>query len=118
MGCESSSFRTGNEQIELPTPSFSELDEYRQSYQLINIELVGYFSYSFENVALYRTKRSGTDEAIWIDFSDNITDSLNEEILENLKGRKIRVQGNFDKNKRGHLGSYFGTIELDFLETI
>ena len=117
IGCESTSIRKGKEQIELPTPSFSNLVETRQAYHLSNIELSGYFNYSFENVALYKTKHSGTDEAIWIDFSHNLAESLNEEILENLNGRKIKVQGNFDKNDRGHLNLFIGTIEVDFLET-
>lgn len=76
IGYESGYIRKGNEQIELPTPSFSDLVENLQSYHLTNIELSGYFNYSFENVALYTTKHSGTNEAIRIDFSDNLTDSL------------------------------------------
>lgn len=118
FGCKSDPIQTGNEQNGIPTPTISELTLDQQSYHLKNIELTGYFNYTFENVAVYSTERSGTDEAVWVDFSDSLDNSLTEETLENLQGRKLRVQGTFDATRGGHLGVYIGTMELTFLETL
>ena len=117
-GCESNPIRTGNEQLQLPVPSFSELDKNGQLYHLTNIELSGYFNYSFENVALYRTKFSEMDEAVWIDFSNSLNESLKEETLERLTGKKIRIQGKFNSERQGHLRLFIGTVIIEYLEEI
>lgn len=67
---------------------------------------------------LFERKRSDPDEAVWVDFSDELTEQIDEELFNKLQGRKLRVQGTFNAKGHGHLMQYIGTIELDFLETL
>ncbi|MBX2965826.1 MAG: hypothetical protein KF845_06750 [Cyclobacteriaceae bacterium] len=118
FGCKPEPVRSGEENFGIETVAISELQTNSKAYHLSNVELTGYFNYSFEDVAIYAGKRSGTDEAVWVDFSDNLERSISEELLESLQGRKIRIQGNFDATKTGHMGVYIGTVEITYLETI
>jgi hypothetical protein len=66
------------------------------------IEISGIYYEQFENVAIYLNRDSDTGEAIWVDMLD---------AREDLNGKRIRLKGKFDRNEKGHLGQYLGTIK-------
>ena len=69
------------------------------------VTVEGFFSYSFEDVALYPRPGSG-GEGAWLSFKSRISDSL----LRGLHGKKIAVTGEVDTTDKGHLNSCYCTI--------
>lgn len=65
------------------------------------IEISGIYFEQFENVAIYLNRDSFRDEAIWVDMVNS---------REDLSGKRIKLKGRFDRNQKGHLGLYLGTI--------
>ncbi|MEO9803940.1 MAG: hypothetical protein ABJF04_11855 [Reichenbachiella sp.] len=117
LGCKLDPIRTGTEQLNLPTPRITELKRSSDFHQK-TIELTGYYFSGFELSGLFESKNSGQEEAVWVDFSDELNKHIDSAMEERLQGRKLRVQGIFNATSRGHLGIYIGTVELDFLETV
>lgn len=72
------------------------------------IMITGTFHYNFEDVAIYLSSKSGKEEAIWTNFS-NTSEQLDS--IEGLNGKIVRIKGTFNKNDRGHLGQYAGSLE-------
>jgi hypothetical protein len=75
-------------------------------FQGQEIIITGVFHYQFEDVAIYLTKNSETEEALWVNYSEKFDSSV-----EGLHGQKIKVKGTFDKHSKGHLGQYAGSLE-------
>ena len=76
------------------------------------IQIEGYFSYEFENVAVYPTKWSETSSALWLNFSDNI--AINNDGLNALNQKKVVLIGRVNKNRKGHLGGYMASVDSVF----
>lgn len=71
------------------------------------IEVTGIIHERFEDNAIYLTHNSSMDKALWIEYSELFM-LLNT--FEGLDGQRIKVKGEFDKNGKGHLGQYAGTL--------
>lgn len=116
-GCTSKPIKLGPELAGLPTPDISELATNTEFHNQ-KIELTGYYFSEFELSGLFERKRSHTDEAIWVNFSDELREQITDEQFQKLLGRKLKVQGMYNAKSRGHLMQYIGTIEINFLETL
>ncbi len=117
VGCKLEPIQVGTEQLNLATPKMAELKNGSNFHQK-TIELTGYYFSGFELSGLFESKNSKQEEAVWVDFSDDLNEQIDSTMEQRLQGRKLRVQGTFDATSKGHLGIYLGTIELEFLETI
>lgn len=65
------------------------------------IKIEGYFSYNFEDVAVYSSRHVRTAHAISIDFKYEI--ELQNDKLQKLAGKKVVVFGRLDPNGRHQL---------------
>ena len=83
--------------------------------QLITVE--GYLSVEFEDFALYLSHDDydhlNGDNAVWVDFKPGILRgpagvSPNENKV--WQGEFVSVEGTFDANSHGHMGSFAGAI--------
>ena len=72
------------------------------------IIITGIFHEQFEDNAIYLTETNDKSEAIWVDFSKMFM-LLNT--FTKLDRQKIKIIGTFDKNDKGHLGQYAGSIK-------
>jgi len=88
----------------IPQMSFGEL---RNSKKVDGktVSMKGVFSYNFEDVALYPNQ---FDEGIWLSGSALAGES--DSLLKKLNGKIILVIGTIDLSRKGHLGSYFCTL--------
>lgn len=87
---------------------FEQLLQSPDKFQGQEIEITGIIHERFEDNAIYLTKNSSMDKAVWIEYS-KLFMSLNTFI--GLDGQKIKVKGEFDKDDKGHLGQYAGTLK-------
>lgn len=117
FGCTSEPIRLGTELADLATPYISELATKNEFHQQ-KIELTGYYFCEFEMSGLFERKRSDTDEAVWVNFSDKLSGQIKDKQFQKLLGRKLRVHGTYNAKSRGHLMQYVGTIDINFLETL
>lgn len=72
------------------------------------IEITGVFHEQFEDHAIYLSRTSDKKEALWVDFSEIFT-LLNS--FSGLDGQIVTITGRFDKNDKGHLGQYQGSLK-------
>jgi hypothetical protein len=89
------------------TTTFNDLYK-SDSFDKNDIEIQGYFSYSFEDHALYPDKSSDTKKAVWIELSDKLLSD--RKLLSKFEGKKVSIVGNYDSKNKGHLDSYLATI--------
>ncbi len=118
LSCTSEPVQLGNESADLVSPTIQELQNDGQTYHNMSLELTGSYISAFEMSVLFLDDTSNDDEAIWVDFSDDLTDIAPDDLMDKIQGKKLRVQGTFNALDGGHLGQYFGTIILDYIETI
>ncbi len=81
---------------------FAQIIDSPDNFNGKEIEISGIYYEQFENVAIYLNRDSDREEAMWVDMADS---------REDLNGKKIKLKGTFDRNDRGHLGLYLGTIK-------
>ena len=112
------SVRVGSEKTDLRVLTIHELQENLESNHHKKIELQGYYYYAWETVGLFPNKRKNYEEAVWVTFSKQLRSEYSTGLDEIIEGRKLRMQGVFDRTSRGHLGQYLGTITVDFIETV
>lgn len=86
---------------------FEQLLKSPDKFQGQEIEITGIIHERFEDNAIYLTKNSSTDKAVWIEYS-KLFMRLNT--FQGLDGQKIKVKGQFDQDDKGHLGQYAGTL--------
>lgn len=72
------------------------------------IILAGIFSYAFENVAIYPDSPEKGHKGIWLSLSDSML--KNDSLLNRLNGKKVIVAGQLDLKMKGHLNSFYGTL--------
>jgi hypothetical protein len=81
-----------------------------EKFDSIEVELTGIFRYEFENVAIYLTNKDSdsliSSNSFWVN-----SDSLSDEDLRLANRKRVHLKGRFNKDDRGHLSSYSGTIE-------
>jgi hypothetical protein len=72
------------------------------------VSLDGFFSYNFEDIALYPSRTDYERGGIWIDFDDNI---FQDSLLKKINAKKIKITGTLNYNRKGHLGFYICTLQ-------
>ncbi len=87
---------------------FEEALKSPDTFQGQEIVITGFFHYKIEDVAIYRTRFSEPEEALWVNFSDEL---FTNDVLEKLDGKEIRINGTFNKDDKGHLGQYAGSLD-------
>ncbi len=94
---------------------FSELLANPKKYDLKCIELRGYFVSEYENIALYLSEEDienhNFQSAIWVDFDKNHPLSSSDSLTKLFNSKDIKVKGIYDIGRRGHLGSYQGSLK-------
>ena len=73
------------------------------------VQLEGYFSFNFEDVAIYPSKGWNSEDALWLDLV--LPDSLTSMMLDSLNKKKIQVIGRINTQSKGHMGEYLGTLD-------
>ncbi len=89
------------------------------SYSSEIIELTGFYFCGFEESGLHETRiNRNNGQAIWVELGLDIQEKgLDYNTLQEFNGKKIKVQGVFDPDEKGHLSHYLGTIKVDYLTT-
>jgi hypothetical protein len=91
--------------------SLKEIDKIKKlNGQFIQVE--GYLTYEFENVALYPYKWSESDKSLWLNFSDNIF--KNEEELITINYKEVTVIGKVNILHKGHYSGYLAELDSVF----
>lgn len=81
------------------------------------VEMTGYYNWGTEESAISLKKYSGIESRIWTEFSKVIADSLeenkspNENVFEEMQGKKITIRGTLEAGRGGHLGQYACSIK-------
>jgi len=96
-----------DKKIEGNTVSFSEIYKNKDLDGKVII-LAGIFSYAFENVAIYPDSPDKGHKGIWLSLSDSML--KNDSLLNRLNGKKVIVAGQLYLKMKGHLNSYYGTL--------
>jgi hypothetical protein len=76
------------------------------------IQVDGIFYHNFEDVALYPPGRSGSQNAMWLNFK--IPDSITGARIEKMNGKHVNLTGRVNMSRKGHLGAYYGTLDSVF----
>ena len=94
-----------------------------ESYHNRRIVVTGFLHLKFENSALYASKEDADyligKNAVWVTYSTddlklvprNQTSKLSRSDLDYFDGKYVTLEGIFNKNDCGHMGSYSGTIQ-------
>jgi hypothetical protein len=78
-----------------------------EKYHGQEVEIAGVFHERFEDHAIYLTKNSSPDKAIWVNFSETL---MSPNTFSGLDGQKVSITGTFDKTDKGHLVQYAGSL--------
>lgn len=95
----------------LPSCSHNQFEKVLRSPEQFHgekIEITGVFHERFEDNAIYLNTSVNKDQAIWVNFSDLF---MLINTFYGLDGSKIRVTGIFNKDDKGHLGQYAGSLD-------
>jgi hypothetical protein len=76
------------------------------------IQIEGYLTYEFENVALYPIKWSESTKALWLNFSDTII--KNREDLMTINYKAVAVIGKVNILHNGHSNGYLAELDSVF----
>jgi hypothetical protein len=74
-------------------------------FQGQKVEITGVMHEQLEDYAIYLSTHSEKDKAIWVNFSEKYLR------LGRIDGLKIKITGTFNKNDKGHLGQYAGSLD-------
>jgi hypothetical protein len=89
---------------------FKAILRHPEKFDSVVVELTGIFRYEFENVAIYLTNKDSdsliSSNAFWVN-----SDSLSVEDLRLANRKRVHLKGRFNKDDRGHMNYYSGTIE-------
>lgn len=72
------------------------------------IQIEGYLHFNFEDVALYMTKKSSSNSALWIDFTSEVNKF--EKSLNKMNGKRVKIIGIYRATNKGHFNSYKGSL--------
>ena len=76
------------------------------------IQIEGYFTHEFENVALYPYKWSEPTKALWLNFSDSII--KNQKSLDTMNYKEVIIIGKVNTLHKGHYGGYIAELDSVF----
>jgi hypothetical protein len=106
VGESSGIARAGDEPVEFPP--FVRVIARPELYHGKRISLIGYMNLEFEGNAIYHSeeeyRHAQSQDAIWLDV-----DGMKPK--PPLARGWVIVEGTFNGERRGHLGSYAGTLE-------
>ena len=88
--------------------SIDKLKTFNQKF----VEIEGYLTNEFENVALYPYKWSESNKALWLNFCDSII--KNREELSLLNYQKVVVIGRVNILHKGHYSGYIAELDSVF----
>jgi hypothetical protein len=91
--------------------SLNDIDKIKTFNQKF-IEIEGYLTNEFENVALYPYKWSESNKALWLNFCDSII--KNREELSLLNYQKVVVIGRVNILHKGHYSGYIAELDSIF----
>jgi len=116
VGCSNREKKVTVEQnipVEVEDKQFKAILQNPDKFDSLEVEVIGTFTYEFENVAIYLTLKDSenwlSNRAFWVNEDDD-SDSLLIKKFELFNHKKVRLKGRFDSNDKGHLSSYSGTI--------
>ncbi len=88
-----------------------------EKYDRLLVSVEGYLSVEFEDFGLYLTHDDydhlNGSNALWVDFKPGILKGpagMTPNENKDLQGRFVRVEGVFDAQSYGHMGSFAGSI--------
>ncbi len=76
------------------------------------VQIDGFLTYEFENVALYPYKWAESKSALWLNFSNSMFKS--EKQLDSMNRKEIIVIGKINIKRKGHLGYYMAELDSVF----
>lgn len=86
-------------------------------YESKCIEIEGYLSLNFEDVAIYKSnkerKNLQSKDAYWLNFSDSLITCMESKVTA-LNKQKVIIKGVFTNKRKGHLNAYSGEIDNVF----
>jgi hypothetical protein len=91
-----------------PDSRFEDLLKSPEKYHGQWVDIKGIMHKRSEDKAIYLTASSPATEAIWIEYTKL---EMTVEDFDNLDGKKVRVRGTFDKEDKGRLGQYAGSLK-------
>ncbi len=72
--------------------SISQLSKPPDLYDSIVVELTGYYYWGFEQSVFYERKWiKSNSNAVWVDFTDSLNDSVPEGINDKLQGERLKL---------------------------
>lgn len=78
--------------------------------KLVRIE--GFFYTSFEEFAIYASRKSdGEEQGLWVDFDKKLS-LYEDDKFEMFSEKEIVTIGTFNAEDKGHLNQYIGTIHV------
>ena len=91
--------------------SISDLAENYKKFQGQYIETTGTFQHGFEEFAIYpdTTLFTGPSKGFWLDINRDL--NLDRSYFEKIDGKRVRIKGIIDTTSKGHMGSYWATID-------
>jgi hypothetical protein len=87
-----------------------------EKYHGQEIKITGTFYKRSEDAAIYLTENSTVANAVCIEYVKVLTAPETFDGLDKIDGQKIKIKGKFDRNDRGHLGQYAGTVKYAIIE--
>jgi len=73
------------------------------------VKVEGLYFASFEMSGLFLSKETNTSTGLWINF--NFPQITQDSINKLLSAKKVSVIGKINLKDRGHLSSYFGSLD-------
>jgi hypothetical protein len=93
---------------------FDQLLDSASKYESKCIQIEGYLSLKFEDIAIYKSNKSRermhSEKGYWLNFNDSLISCIeSNELL--LNKRKVIIKGFFTSTRKGHLNAYSGEID-------
>lgn len=92
--------------------SFKEIATHPVYYDKKLIRIEGFFYASFEEFAIYESRKpNGGEQGLWIDFDKKLNLYENDK-FEIFSEKEIVIIGIFNSEDKGHLNQYVGAIHV------
>lgn len=72
------------------------------------VQISGYFSFVFEDIALYPSEKAESNDAVWLTISSEV--DKHYEKLKKFNTRKVILTGFLHYRDKSHLNSYYATL--------
>lgn len=87
-----------------------------EKYHGHEIEITGTFHWRSEDAAIYLKPSSPVTHAVCIEYVKVLTAPETFDGLDKIDGQRVKIKGRFDKEDKGHLGQYAGTVNHAIIE--